>query len=459
MKYNLVSSVLENAEKSAASASYIFKWNNKKVGRGTIRLVPDIRTDIIPGIGEVYSLYFVVLNKSEKDRVFRLTSKQKNFSTLTSLDLCDGRWQPVYGLEFRSNPPEDILLKSITTLGNKHAAKEQMAEIQKKFKIKNVLSAAKRFLTTGKINDPIQHEARISSSGITSLIGVLFYLFLFGGMLYYYYRKVIHYETQRRAETEAEKDINNSLFSKQKENEPAYAIYDKLIKFIKNTIKGTFPATIICGRPGTGKTYIVRRTFHFMKLAPRKEYKIEKGASLELIDVFSLLYDMRDGILVLDDYDTPLRDPDTVNFLKSITDSYKRRIISMPRAKKISSGEGGVEDYNVPQKFEYNGKLIIITNIPKNQLDRALLSRCPTIEVDFSIPEMVEALQQMYKFVAPNVSIEIKKEVLDYVMDLYDKDKFIDLSFRSYQNCVGARLANPDDWREMSKIILNYRGR
>lgn len=177
MKYNLVSCVLENAEKSAASASYIFKWNNKKIGRGTIRLVPDIRTDIIPGSGEVYSLYFVVLNKSEKDKVFRLTSKQKNFSTLTSLDLCNERWQPVYGLEFRSNPPEDILLKSITTLGNKHAAKEQMAEIQKKFKIKNVLSAAKRFLTTGKINDPIQHEARISAAGIVSAVGVLFQLF------------------------------------------------------------------------------------------------------------------------------------------------------------------------------------------------------------------------------------------------------------------------------------------
>jgi len=455
-KFNLVSSILESSD-IASSSSYAAKMDGLKVSGGTVKKVPGIRLINATGVGKLYAVYYMIVGKS--NLVFRVTSKQKNFSDLHSLDLCNSRWLPIYGIEFRHNPPQEKLYKVIDAISSKAKAKAVLASLKMTYGFTNLKQTAAKLISTGKLDTKAKNEGFDFVSVIPMLIQFAMYAMILVGMLYYYYRQVVNYATQIDAETSAEKDINEHLFSKQQENDPAFALYADLISFIKNTVKGPFPATIICGQPGTGKTYILRRTFHFMKLKPRSEYKIEKGGSLELIDVFSLLYEMRKGVLVLDDYDTPLKNADTINFLKSITDSYKRRIISMPRAATMSSGQGGTTDYKVPQKFEYSGKIIIITNLERKNLDKALLSRCPSIEVNFSVKEMIASIKKMYDYVSPEVDIKVKKEVLEYLLSLYKKDKNIEISFRTFQNSVGARTVSPNDWKDMVKIIVNYKGK
>ena len=63
----------------------------------------------------------------------------------------------------------------------------------------------------------------------------------------------------------------------------------------------------------------------------------------------------------------------------------------------------------------------------------------------------------MYKYVLPGEDDKMKKEVLDYIVALYKKDKNIELNFRSYQNSVQARLVNPEEWKEMVQLIVGYK--
>jgi hypothetical protein len=58
--------------------------------------------------------------------------------------------------------------------------------------------------------------------------------------------------------------------------------------------KGRLKSLIIYGKPGTGKTHIVRRTFYFANMRPRTDYVIEKGSSLGLAETYQLFYDNRD---------------------------------------------------------------------------------------------------------------------------------------------------------------------
>ncbi len=429
--YKLLESVI-----SPVDGSYVLKLNGKSLKNGKLKMVPGIREMANKKLGRFFAIYYMIESTKQ---IFRITSKTKDFKILLTFDVCDKKWEPIQGLLFKSTPSEEKLIKCISAASDPSITRK----IISKFKKNKYKTEAMDMDTYGKL-----------MMTISSLVPMLIILITF---VSFHIRKQMQYKHQYEAETEAEKDINNSLFKDQTRNEPAFSIYSKLISFIENTLKGSFPAVIICGQSGVGKTYLLRRTFYFNNLIPRKDYTIEKGSSLNLIDVFSLLYAQRKGILVLDDYDTPLQNPDMVNFLKSITDSYKRRIISMPRAKTMNSGQAGSEDYAVPSKFEFQGKLIMITNLHKKDIDKALLTRCPTIEINYSIKEIMDALEKMYKFVSPEVDIKIKKEVLDYIILLYKKNPSLDINFRSYQNCVGARMVDPEGWKQMTKDILGVR--
>jgi len=446
MSYKICLEYLNRDQNSTNDGSYILNLK----GNHNISKDPAIRTEKDKKHGEFFAIYFYI--KATKN-VLRVTSKNKNFNTFLTIDQCDSKWNPVKGLLISKTPDKQSFISMMNSISSIQKTKDTIKQ--------NTFLASRLkgfFIKSNRLHEGIESDIDVMGKILKASTALSFILTLFAVGIVFYgkFKQILHYYEQQRAETVAETDINNSLFSGQKENEPAFAFYDKLVRFIKNTAKGAFPATIICGKPGTSKTYMIKRTFHFMKLRPRIDYIIEKGASLDLQDIYSLLYYTRNSILVLDDFDTPLQSADTINLLKSMTDSYKRRIISMPMKRTYSTGQQGVTVLDVPQKFEHKGKVIIVTNMKKHQIDKALLSRCPTLEVDFNSKEIVDALNKMYQFVSPGVDIEIKKEVLNYVLELYKKDPQIDINFRSYQNCVSSRMVDPDEWKTMCQTILNY---
>lgn len=401
-----------------ADFSFLLNLQKEKIpGVSKIVKIPDIETIRTDKFGTIYAVKYAVTITSSKPRMIRFTSKDKDFKTLFTIDFYDNKFRPM-GAKGNYKPDKEKFLK--------------------------VFAASLYKLEKRKLNESFAETLEV----IAPIIPLLFLLLLSGTLAAIEWWRV-------RSTDKLEDDINDSLFEGHREDEPAYAIYAKLTSYLKNVIQGNYSSLIVCGPPGTSKTYVVRRTLHFLGKRIRDDYMIAKGSTATLADTYYLLYQNRDKILVLDDFDKPLRDEDMVNFLKSITDTYKHRILSFPREKTPSIASQNVE-YKVPPKFNFTGKLIIITNLDKKEIDKALLSRAPAVEVKFNIQEVLDNLIKMMKFISPSIPMETKMEVYNYILSLYKQNKHINLNFRAFQNAVDARVGIPDHWKEMVKTIVEF---
>ena len=414
-----------------------------------INRIPGFEEVLLPDGTELIGIkYFLFTPKHNKiPIIIRFTSINKSFSTLYGMDIYDKKGNPAAGLHFKNTLPEKELLKFISDLPNSLKYKN----VNENYVLDSYLSIIqeggfKNFRQILNDNPVIKAQLLMTFAPLAFAIALGFK---------WYITKYTKWREERRVEGPVEKKMNNDLFIGQKYNDPAFKMYLDLQNFIKFVALGKAPAIILCGPPGMSKTYIVRRTFHFENLVPGKDFNIEKGSSLSTISTYDLLFKNRDKILVLDDFDTPLRNVDTVNMLKAITDSYSKRILSFPTERTMSRSDGG-EESTSPRKFEYRGKLIIITNLKKSEIDRALLSRAPAFEVNFSPKIVLASIDKMMQFMNPAVSMEVKREVLNYIIKLYKKQPSISIDFRSFKNSVDARVGNPLYWEDMVRTIVGY---
>jgi hypothetical protein len=409
-----------------------------------IKMIPDIE-NVISKDNKMYGVKFFIFGGSfnKTPLVIRVLSKSKSFDKINTIEIYNQKMKPAIAVDLNPDIPEDKLLVFISKLP----------------------SAAKyKSLSEGNIVQEYLNSLILAEGGISKILtkidprmilnGILLVTALFA-VIRYYILRIRNMKEEYESAGKREQEINQKLFKGQKYNDPAFKMYANLQNFIKYVALGKAPAVIICGPPGTSKTYIVRRTFYFEGLKPGSDYRIEKGGGLSVSAVYDLLFENRNRILILDDFDTPLRNEDTVNMLKAITDSYDKRILSISREKRMSSGQNQ-ESSETPTKFEYKGKLVIVTNLKKSEIDRALLSRAPAFEVSFNNKEIIEALQIMLEYINPNVSMEIKKEVLDYILILHKKNPEIQIDFRAFKNSVDARVGNPLYWKEMIQTIVGY---
>lgn len=431
------------------------KYSIKNIDK--INKVPGIEQLQTKSGDKVYGIRYYIFNKrfSKIPLCIRFTSKSKSFKDLNSIDIFNKDQSRCAVIELKSGLPEDKLLQFIS-----RSAIAIKFTNQKFKKIKENNSTIEKYLSYLNENDKYSYDSSktkslkwemffLKSVTISSGIATIMALFI----LISFYIKVIRNQIEAYKASKLEEEINQNLFKGQKQDEPAFNIYSKLQHFVIRVLEGKTPAAIICGPPGTSKTYILRRVLHFKNLKPIRDYNIIKGGGLSIAAIYDLLYKNKDKILILDDFDTPLNNEDTINMLKAITDSYDRRILSISREKLMSSDAQVAS--STPEKFEHTGKIIIITNIPKEKINRALLSRAPAIEVKFSQKEMSESIQKMLKFIQPDVPLNLKMEVYNYIIDL-SKKKEIELDFRSFKNSIDARVANPDFWKEMVRLIVAY---
>lgn len=376
-----------------------------------------------PSTGKLYC--FNVRVKGKRDLAFRISSKDPKYKTLYGIHLLSKKMKPVIGIlvENQNNDPSPVFASRV---------------------LYHIIQGAKQ---------PIK-ESSMEMETVVVIIQLLVSLITILSILYYYKMKLDKARETSRGNN-LENEINKELFQGQTGKESEFDIYHGLIQSIETVIKSgnKINSLIVCGIPGTSKTHIVRRTLYFNGLKSPQDYTILKGSAMSMLDFMQALYDNRNKILILDDFDTPLENPETVNILKSTTDSYSRKIVSFPRAMAYSQ-QGGTADYNIPDKFEFAGKLIIITNKQFKDIDKALVSRCLVTEVNFTLTEFLDAINKMLKYMMPNVDMSVKLEVYDYISSLAKKGKLNGLNFRTFQNCVSVRLLYPENWKNMIDYII-----
>lgn len=178
---------------------------------------------------------------------------------------------------------------------------------------------------------------------------------------------------------------------------------------------------IVSGDKGVGKTYKANQILSEQTIRPY----IIVTASLSAVQLYKLMWEHSDAIIVLDDVNSILQDPkDGASLLKACTDSYHVRQLHWQKqnpncvsvhkfnlpdnisiARKMDEMAANnkkmamlhAENRTFPDTFFFTGSVIILTNKPLSVIDRvtegALSNRGWHQEMLFSVEGAVELLK------------------------------------------------------------------
>jgi hypothetical protein len=176
-----------------------------------------------------------------------------------------------------------------------------------------------------------------------------------------------------------------------------------------------------------------------------KTFRVIKGYSTPK-GLYRILYENRNSVIVFDDCDSVLKDPVSLNLLKGALDSYSRRIISW---------RADFKDEDLPNVFEFKGRVVFISNLPSYAMDQAVISRSMAVDLTMTNMQKVERMKWLLnqQDFMPEFAMVYKVDAINLIEDLVDKVK--ELSLRSLIQVTNIRKANPNNnWKKLAEYVL-----
>jgi len=224
---------------------------------------------------------------------------------------------------------------------------------------------------------------------------------------------------------------------------------------------GAFNSLFISGRAGTGKTYNVERAMHDEGLQEGDDWVKISGAMSTII-MYKQLYLYRDKVLVFDDCDAVFSNEDGRNILKAALDTKKIRNISYMKKVKMlfdpkdfeNDPEGefnAIESGLIPNKFDFAGRVIFISNLNKQKADPdgAIRSRSILVDVNPDDATLMERMRVLLPHLEPrDMPMKDKEEIYEFMKNAND------VSMRTFVKAAGFKMAGLDNWQRMAKRYL-----
>lgn len=246
--------------------------------------------------------------------------------------------------------------------------------------------------------------------------------------------------------------------------------FDILEEMTEGAVDGTVRAMIVVGPPGVGKSFGVEKVLDkaamFDKIGGRRpRFEIVKGA-MSAIGLYCKLYKYANAgdVLVFDDCDSVLLDDLSLNILKAALDSSKKRTICWNTDSRMLRQEG------VPDRFEFKGSAIFITNIKFEHVKSAKLkdhlgaleSRCHYLDLtlDTTRDKMLRIKQIMTDGMLDHYDFSDaeKQEIFEFVDG--NKDKLRELSLRTVIKIADLKKMTGagDKWKRLAETTVMKRG-
>jgi len=244
------------------------------------------------------------------------------------------------------------------------------------------------------------------------------------------------------------------------------------VKFLDETLQdiydiarkvaaGAFNSLMISGRAGTGKTFSVEKALKDEGLITDDDYIMVSGA-VSTIMMFKKMFQYRNKVLVFDDCDAVFRDENGRNILKAALDTKKVRRISYLKKSGLvfdpkdfemdPEGEFNmIENGMVPAYFDFAGRVIFISNLPKDKADPdgAIRSRSILMDVNPDDATLMERIKTLLPYLDPkDMPLKDKQEIYEFMK------KANDVSMRTFVKAAGLKQAGLKNWERMTKRYL-----
>jgi len=238
--------------------------------------------------------------------------------------------------------------------------------------------------------------------------------------------------------------------------------FNILERMTSGVIEGVIKALIVAGAPGVGKTFTVERMLKAAALDGLIEFEHVKGR-MSAVGLYRMLFKCSEpgGVLVIDDCDGIFSDEDALNLLKGALDTSDERWISWNTDASFLEKDG------IPQKFNFQGTVIFISNLNFQSVIEAdgrmaphmdaLISRSIYLDLALHDQKAIMARVEDLSLNTPmlfkkGLSVEQVKTTLEWLREnlgqLNER-----LSLRTALK-LAQFVATDDDWEEIAEVAL-----
>lgn len=235
-----------------------------------------------------------------------------------------------------------------------------------------------------------------------------------------------------------------------------FGFVEKLVNMVALGIQAS---AVVTGEGGLGKTYTVVKTLEsngYKDISDLADFQtgelVRKSKCFTMVKGYSTakglylsLYENRNSVIVFDDCDSILKDPVALNLLKGALDSYGKRIISW------NADMRGEDD--VPRSFNFEGRIIFISNLDQEKIDQAIRSRSILIDLSMNTAEKILRMEHLIgsEEFMPEYEMAHKKDALQFIRSIQKEAK--EISLRTLISVTKIRSANTD-WKSLASYVL-----
>ena len=234
-----------------------------------------------------------------------------------------------------------------------------------------------------------------------------------------------------------------------------FGFVEKLVTMVAT---GVQPSAVITGEGGLGKTFTVTKTLaaHGYKdiselaefqvgsvINTSKCFMMVKGFSTAK-GLYRTLFENQKSVIVFDDCDAVLKDPVALNLLKGALDSYGKRIISW---------NADMKDDDLPRSFNFEGRVIFISNMDQDRIDQAIRSRSMMIDLSMTFDQKIDRMEYIAKSdeFLPEYDATIKADALALIRKVGKDAK--EISLRTLIAVSKVRASNKE-WKDLATYML-----